>query len=166
MKIVQTIVLFVAMALLSAHAQEPSIQQLLRDFPTTQLVIRTPDARQHRFDVWVATNDRHRAQGLMYVRELPPQAGMLFIYSQPQRVGMWMKNTYIPLDMVFIRADGRIAQIEVNTKPHSLDTVQANEDVIAVLELNAGTAKRLNIRPGALIDKEVLRLTSESRRAS
>lgn len=147
-------------------AAEPTIDQLLGGFPRSQLTIKTPDARAHRFNVWIASNDQHRMQGLMFVRELPPDAGMLFIYEQPQRIGMWMKNTYIPLDMVFIRADGRVAEIVANTTPHSLETVQSKEDVVAVLELNGGTAQKLNIRPGAIIDREALRLGARSRNAS
>jgi len=123
----------------------------LSAFPQSTLQIATPDARVHRFNIWIANNDRLRQQGLMFVKDLPANAGMLFIYAQPHRISMWMKNTFIPLDMLFIRADGRVASIVANTKPHSLDTIQATEDVVAVLELKGGTAAALNIRKGAVV---------------
>jgi uncharacterized membrane protein (UPF0127 family) len=145
-----------ALLAFALHADQPSLEELLGDFPRTQLAISTPDARQHRFDVWVATTDAHRAQGLMFVRELPPDAGMLFVYAKPRTISMWMKSTFIPLDMVFIRADGRVAQVTANTTPQSLKTISSKEEVPAVLELNAGTAQKLGIRAGAIVDTTVL----------
>jgi uncharacterized membrane protein (UPF0127 family) len=148
--------LLLALCALAAPAQQPTIEQLLAEFPRTELSIRTPDARQHRFAVWVAVTEAHRAQGLMFVREMPADAGVLFVYKQPRIISMWMKNTFIPLDMVFIRADGRVAQVVENTTPHSLKSIASKESVLAVLELNAGTAKRLRIAPGAIVDRALL----------
>jgi uncharacterized protein len=122
----------------------------LSDFPQSTLQIATPDARLHRFNIWIAEDDVHREQGLMFIKKLPENAGMLFIYSAPQRIGIWMKNTYIPLDIVFISADGRIANIVPDAKPLSEDTMES-KNVVAVLELNGGTAARLNIRKGAVV---------------
>jgi uncharacterized membrane protein (UPF0127 family) len=140
--------LLIALAL-PAHAD--NVTEPLSAFPRDVLAIATPDARMHRFNVWIADNDRRRQQGLMFVKELPPTQGMLFIYNVSQQVGIWMKNTYIPLDIVFIRGDGRIARITPDAKPHSLATMSSGEPVTAVLELPAGTAKKLNIHPGAIV---------------
>jgi uncharacterized membrane protein (UPF0127 family) len=123
----------------------------LDSFPRSQLKIATPDARVHRFDIWIADTSARREQGLMFVKSLADDAGMLFIYPAPQPIAMWMKNTYIPLDMLFIRADGRVARVTPNTKPHSLETIESGESVLGVLELKAGTAAKMNIRAGALV---------------
>src|SRR3546814_13522615 len=84
----------------------------------------------------------------MYRDHLAADAGMLFVYSQPRRVSMWMKNTLIPLDMLFIAPDGRIESIVKRAVPHSLATISSRGKVRAVLELNGGTVDRLGIRPG------------------
>ncbi len=123
----------------------------LDTFPKSALQIATPDARLHRFNIWLAVDDPHRERGLMFVKELPPNAGMLFVYSSPRHVSMWMKNTLIPLDMLFVHADGRVSSIAANTKPHSLDIIESKDEVIAVLELKGGTAASLNIRKGAML---------------
>ncbi len=122
-----------------------------RIFPRSTLQIATPDARLHTFDSWVAEDDARRARGLMFVRELGDSEGMLFIYPQEHPVAMWMKNTYIPLDMLFVGADGRVAHVVENTEPESLTTIESKVPVLAVVELKAGTAARLKIRPGARV---------------
>lgn len=99
----------------------------------------------YRFDVWLALNDRQRQRGLMFVRELHPMSGMLFVYDEPALYSMWMKNTYLPLDMLFIRGDGSIASIARNAEPRSLRSIEAREPVRYVLELNAGVAADLTI---------------------
>ena len=99
----------------------------------------------HRFTVEVARTPEQQAQGLMYRESLAPDRGMLFPYSPPQVAGFWMKNTLIPLDMIFIRADGTIAMIADNTIPHSLETVSAGEPVAAVLEIAGGRSAELGI---------------------
>jgi uncharacterized membrane protein (UPF0127 family) len=120
-------------------------------FTRSTLQIATPDARLHAFDVWVADNDRRRARGLMYVERLDDDEGMLFVYPQAQPVSMWMKNTKIALDMLFVRGDGRIERVVENTTPLSLETIDSGAPVTAVIELKAGTAAKLKIRPGALV---------------
>lgn len=132
-----------------AHAA--SYKDLLEGFGETTLAIATPDARMHRLHVWVAESPRQRAQGLMWIDDLPPDDGMIFVYGRAQRIAMWMKNTVMPLDMLFIAADGRVAQIVAHTTPYSLDTIASDTDVIAVIELHAGAAERLGIRAGALV---------------
>jgi len=102
----------------------------------------------HLFDVYVARNAEERAQGLMYIRELDEFEGMLFPTRAPAVVNMWMKNTYIPLDMLFIREDGVIGSIAERTTPLSEDTIGSREPVIAVLELRGGFAERHGVRAG------------------
>jgi len=100
------------------------------------------------FTVEIADTEELRERGLMFRQRLPADRGMLFASGEPRTVAMWMKNTYIPLDMLFVRADGTIAYIAENTVPKSLDTIGISEPVLAVLELAAGTVKRLGIRAG------------------
>lgn len=104
------------------------------------------------FSVEVMRTDEERARGLMNRAYLPADRGMLFDFKEPQIASMWMKNTLIPLDMLFIRKDGTIANIAENTEPHSLRTISAIEPVLGVLELNGGTAARLGIAPGDRVD--------------
>lgn len=103
---------------------------------------------EHRFEVEVARTVEEQARGLMHRRELAADAGMLFDYGRPRNVAMWMRNTHVPLDMIFIGADWRITRIVERTVPFSLATVASEGPVRAVLEVNAGTASRLGIRPG------------------
>jgi uncharacterized membrane protein (UPF0127 family) len=102
----------------------------------------------HVFSVEVMRTPEEKAKGLMYRRELPEGRGMLFDFSPEQQVQMWMKNTYIPLDMIFIRADGRILRIAENTTPESEAIIPAGGSVRGVLEVIAGTAKKYGIAPG------------------
>ncbi|WP_051661367.1 DUF192 domain-containing protein [Bosea sp. 117] len=107
------------------------------------------------FTVEIAVTPDERAKGLMYRTELKPDAGMLFDFRADQPVYMWMKNTYIPLDMVFIRSDGHVAAIAENTTPLSTETISSGGPVRAVLELAGGTAKARGIAVG---DRVVHRL--------
>jgi uncharacterized membrane protein (UPF0127 family) len=102
----------------------------------------------HVFAVEMASTPEEQAKGLMYRRELPEGQGMLFDFHHEQPASFWMKNTYIPLDMIFIRADGRILRIAENTVPLSEALVPSGGAVRAVLEVNGGTARKLGIAPG------------------
>ena len=102
----------------------------------------------HRFDIEVATNDQERALGLMFRRSLPENGGMLFLYDRPQSASMWMKNTLIPLDIVFIAPGGRVHRIESNTEPFSTGLISSEGAILGVLELNAGQANRIGLKPG------------------
>jgi uncharacterized protein len=102
----------------------------------------------HVFAVELASTPEEQAKGLMYRRQLPEGQGMLFDFHREQPTSFWMKNTYIPLDMIFIRGDGRILRIAENTVPLSEALVPSGGPVRAVLEVNAGTAKKLGIAPG------------------
>jgi uncharacterized membrane protein (UPF0127 family) len=136
---------------LQALATSPDARQLDRLFDRSTLQIATPDARLHTINVWIADTDARRARGLMFVEQLDDDAGMLFIYPQPQPIAMWMKNTHVPLDMLFVNADGRVHRIVENTQPMSLDTISSDGVVLGVIELKAGSAARLKIRPGARV---------------
>lgn len=138
--------LLVLLPLLLLADAAPSPAQLQR-FPTAALAIETATGR-HDFRVEVASTPPQWEQGLMFRQSLAPDAGMLFDFKAVSPVSMWMKNTFIPLDMVFIDAQGRIINIAERTVPQSLEPVSAAAPARAVLELNAGTASRLAIRPG------------------
>ena len=100
------------------------------------------------FSVEMATTEQEKETGLMYRKELPDGKGMLFDFSPEQQVSMWMKNTYISLDMIFIRADGRILRIAENTEPLSTKIISSGGPVKGVLEVIAGTAQKYGIAPG------------------
>jgi uncharacterized membrane protein (UPF0127 family) len=100
------------------------------------------------FTVEFASTPAQRARGLMFKTRLPEREGMLFDFGRDQEIRMWMKNTLIPLDMIFIQSDGRIRRIEQNAKPESLRPISSNGSARAVLELRAGTSKKYGIAPG------------------
>lgn len=103
------------------------------------------------FFVEVVDTNETRASGLMFREELAPNAGMLFNFKREQPVSFWMKNTLIPLDMFFIKADGRIVNIAKRAVPHSERGIASDEPVLGVLETNAGVADRLGIKPGDIV---------------
>ena len=117
-------------------------------FPQNDLEISDGKKMHEVLRVWLADTPPRQAQGLMFVRSLPDLRGMLFAYPQPKAISMWMKNTYIPLDMVFIDARHRIMQIVEQTTPHSLALIQSHGPAVAVLEIAAGEARRLALRTG------------------
>jgi len=116
------------------------------------LTVTTTSGKQHRFTVEVARTEAQQNQGLMNRQSLAPDRGMIFPYDPPVAASFWMKNTLIPLDIIFIRADGIIARIEANTAPLSLDPVAAGEPVALVLELAGGRSAELGITAGAKVD--------------
>lgn len=107
--------------------------------------------KQHRFNVEVARTAEEQTKGLMFRTSLPPDGGMLFPFPKPKFASFWMKNTFIPLDILFIRADGSVDRIAENTIPESLEPVVSGGEVAAVLELAGGTAARLGIDESARI---------------
>ena len=102
----------------------------------------------HNFDIEVMRTRAELEKGLMFRRQMAPDAGMLFDFGAPQRVAMWMKNTYLPLDMVFIAKDGRVVSVKQNAEPQSERIIGSGGDITGVLELNAGTAKRIDLKVG------------------
>lgn len=119
----------------------------LRDFPRSQLAIQRRGGRDS-FQVWLAETPEQQQQGLMWIRQLPVDYGMLFLLDAPRPMTMWMKNTYISLDMLFLDRTGRITHIVPRTTPESEAIISSNGEVSAVLELAAGEAKRRGISIG------------------
>jgi len=105
----------------------------------------------HELEVEIARTQGQRAQGLMFRKMLAADAGMLFLYDEDREIRMWMKNTFLPLDMFFLAADGRIVRIVERTVPMSKTVISSGEPVRAVLEVNAGTAARLAVKPGDFV---------------
>lgn len=134
-----------------ATAPNVTAGDLDRLFRRSTLQIATPDARLHHFNIWIADDDQRRARGLMFIKQLRADDGMLFIYPEPHAVAMWMKNTYVPLDMLFVATDGRVINVVANTEPQSLKTIESAGPARAVVELPAGTAARLKIAAGAQV---------------
>jgi uncharacterized protein len=124
-----------------------SIGADLQQFPTSELTIISASG-PHRFKVELAETPAQMTQGLMFRKSLAPDAGMLFDYKSPTPATMWMRNTLIPLDMLFVDEQGRIVNIHERAVPQSDDVIAAAEPVRAVIELNGGTAARLGIEPG------------------
>jgi len=114
------------------------------------LTIKAPD-KTHVFTVEVARTPEEQAKGLMFRTSLPENGGMLFPFEKPRFASFWMKNTLIPLDMVFIRADGSVDRIAENTIPENLEPVVSGGEVSAVLELAGGTAAKLGIDESAVV---------------
>lgn len=114
---------------------------------TGTLVLKTSSG-DHSFNIEVMVTDQERALGLMFRRSLPEDGGMLFIYDPPQPATMWMRNTLIPLDIVFISVDGRVHRIESNAEPFSETLIPSDGDVVAVLELNGGEADKIGLKRG------------------
>lgn len=108
-------------------------------------------AGEHRFEVEVAETAQQKSYGLMFRTELGERAGMLFPYGSPQEITMWMRNTYIPLDMIFIRGNGIVHRIERRTEPLSERVIASEGPVTAVLEVAGGVADKLGLKPGDLI---------------
>ncbi|MEJ0037292.1 MAG: DUF192 domain-containing protein [Gammaproteobacteria bacterium] len=133
----------------ACQAQEIDEAHLLEldSFPKAKLDIHS-GKDTHHFDIWIAETPRQQQQGLMFVRDLSAARGMLFVAKEPRVFDMWMRNTYIPLDMVFIGADGRISTIAQNTTPHSLAIVSSKVPVGAILELKGGEAARRALHAG------------------
>lgn len=139
------------LALLLGPVTAIADDELDERFETDVLIIVASRHACYRFDIYLAQTDEQRARGLMFVREMPTTTGMLFVYESERYVSMWMKNTYMPLDMVFARADGSVASVARQTEPLSLRTVASTEPVQYVLELNSGTSRRLHIDESSVL---------------
>jgi uncharacterized membrane protein (UPF0127 family) len=124
----------------------------LASYPRTDLTItQAKPAKVHTFRVWVADTPQRAEQGLMFVNDLPESEGMLFPLDPPRVENMWMKNTYIELDMLFVDTKGRVTKIIAHAQPLSLETLSSDASVRAVLELKGGTANQLGIKVGDLM---------------
>ncbi len=129
-----------------ALALQPA--ERVADFPAGTVVLETSSDRCVRINVRFADTPKRQSQGLMFIEQMDEFEGMYFRYSPPGEINMWMKNTYISLDMVFIRADQRIARIAFNTQPFSETRISSGGPVTGVLELNGGFASRWRLRAG------------------
>lgn len=143
-----SVLLLAAVQAASCQAVQPVAAESSAEIGRLLPVTLVRGAKKHVFRVEIADTPAKQARGLMYRNELPADGGMLFPFSPPQRAVFWMKNTLIPLDMIFIRADGKIARIAANTMPLSLEPVDAGEQVVAVLELAGGAAAAAGIGTG------------------
>ena len=146
MRILSFVVAFVAGLMLSLPPAGSMEQQTL-EIATKKGV--------HVFSVELAVTDEERQKGLMFRKSLPESYGMLFDFKRDQDVSMWMHNTYVSLDMIFIRDDGRIARIAENTEVLSERIIPSGVPVRAVLEVVAGTAKKLGIAPGDRVSHQL-----------
>ncbi len=138
---------------MSAWVAQPTLAQNaapepLSAFPQSLLAIRTQAGKVINFKVWSADTPERDRQGLMFVHEMDEHAGMLFLFPEYRPVTMWMRNTYIPLDMLFMDAHGKIEYIAAHTKPLSTDIIGPPGPEFAVLELNGGACERLGIAVG------------------
>ena len=134
-----------------AAAQAPSVR-----FDKTPLTIES-DGKRHRFTVEIADNDERRTLGLMHRRQMAADAGMLFDFKRDGQVSMWMRNTVLPLDMLFVDRDGIVRKIHQRAVPFSETVISSDAPVRAVLELNGGTASRLGLKPGDRLDHPMFR---------
>lgn len=115
------------------------------------LYVQTSDGPRHMFTVSIADTEEKQAEGLMHWTELAQDAGMLFVFADDAERSFWMKNTLIPLDIIFIRVDGKIHHIHENAIPEDLTSISSQGPVSAVLEINGGLAEKLGIKPGDIV---------------
>lgn len=113
------------------------------------------DGSELRFQVELADTPQERSRGLMFRESLPPRAGMLFVYEQPQRAAFWMKNTLIPLDMIFVDVTGTVTHVHHQAIPGDLTAIEGGTGVFSVLEINGGLARKYGIAPGSVLRHEV-----------
>ncbi|MBB4406070.1 MULTISPECIES: DUF192 domain-containing protein [Agrobacterium tumefaciens complex] len=139
------------MALLFFMLASAAQAQERQAFTSEPLTIETASGKTHNFVAELALDDAQRAQGLMFRKSMPSENGMLFDFGETRAVAMWMRNTLIPLDMLFIGSDGRITHIHENAVPHSEAIISSRGPVKFVLELNGGAAKRSGIKPGDMV---------------
>ena len=133
----------------TAQGQKTAAEQLA-DLPRERIAIETRSARRHLFEAWRANTFAARAQGLMFIKdsEMRPDQAMIFVYEPAQRVSMWMKNTVLSLDMLFVDARGCVVTIHEMAKPGSLATIDSGVPVTLVVELRGGTVQEKGMRVG------------------
>ncbi len=149
MKINDTIRTMAAGLFLICPAYAAVPENLLQDFDQASLIIETSGNHCIVLDIYLANTPQQRARGLMFVRKLGALEGMLFRYAKPSRITMWMKNTYVSLDMVFADAAGTVTGIAAHTEPLSTRRIASPDATTWVLEVNAGFSEQWNIEPGS-----------------
>jgi uncharacterized protein len=145
-------ILFFCLGVISAYADEP---------PKIEPITIVTSQSSNLLRAEIADTDALRERGLMFRHILPPDQAMLFDFGKPRPAAMWMKNTYMSLDMLFVREDGTIAAIAENTVPKSLDTISVQEPVEGVIELAAGTVKKLGIHPNDKVIHRIFKTKEE-----
>jgi uncharacterized membrane protein (UPF0127 family) len=140
--------LTLTLALLAPAAAPGDALLPLSAFPRERIAVETPSARRHLFEAWRADTPEMRAQGLMFVKSLRPEQAMIFVYEPAQRVSMWMKNTLIPLDMLFVDAGGCVIRVHEQARPGDLTSIESGGPVVLVVELAGGTAATLGLARG------------------
>lgn len=130
-----------------AEVREGDVMPLAA-FPRERIVIETRSARRHELDAWRADTPRTQEQGLMFVREMRADQAMIFVYDPPAHVSMWMKNTLLALDMLFVDSHGCVVKVKRDARPGSLATISAGRPVALVVELEGGVATSLGIDTG------------------
>lgn len=143
-----TALAFALLLLAAGPASSVQPSHLMRDFGQATLVLEVGDHRCIRLQGYVAETPEQRAQGLMFVESMPQFTGMLFLFAGEGILSMWMQNTLVPLDMLFLHSDRTIASIETDTVPLSTRRISSGVPVAAVLELNAGFTVRWGVQPG------------------
>ena len=148
-------VTLLALVPLPALAQGSTPTAAQPELSKERLVVTTRDGEPHEFHVEMATKRDQQTVGLMFRTNVPADGGMLFDWGSPRDSQMWMRNTIVPLDMVFINTDGTIRSIAENTIPESLAVIDSRGPVRATLELAGGTTARLNIRVGDTVRQRI-----------
>lgn len=144
------IIVSVSLRSQDSHASKASLEfnHNLKNYNTKLWIINSANQKIAEFFVAIADSDEKKAFGLMEVEALPNKNGMLFPFFKKQVITMWMKNTYIPLDMLFIDEKQMIVSIKTNAAPHSLDIISSEKEAVQVLEINAGLVQKLKIKTG------------------
>jgi uncharacterized protein len=151
--VVMSLVMAASAALPQGSTPEPEgrAPEPLSAFPQDLLAIRTTAGKVINFKIWIADTPRREEQGMMFVREMDEHAGMLFMFPENRPVTMWMKNTYISLDLVFLNAQGKIDYIAANATPRSEKIIGPPTPEYAVLELKGGACERFGIKVGDVV---------------
>jgi len=143
-------------ALTSLHAGQAIgvTAEPLERYPTGTVILkgRHPD---RKFNVWVAATDDRREQGLMYIKSLAKSQGMLFLFDQPDLLTFWMKNTFVPLDIIYVGPDHRVVRVAENAIPQSLTAIPSGGASNAVLEINGGMSRTLGVAPGDTVEYQI-----------
>jgi uncharacterized membrane protein (UPF0127 family) len=147
--------LLLALLLPSLAAAQPGVDRPQPKLRVEPMTIVTRDGTRHALRVEMAVRPEDQTIGMMFRTSMEPDEGMLFDWGQPRESAMWMRNTLIPLDMVFIAADGRIHRIAERAVPQSLATIESRGPVRATLELQGGAAERLNLRVGDRVEHRI-----------
>jgi uncharacterized protein len=151
----RTLLALVAVLPFSAWADSPDPTGPQPELPKEKLVIVTHNGAEHVFNVEMATTEEQQTVGEMFRKNVPPDGGMLFDWGAPRTSDMWMKNTLVSLDMVFINADGKIRSIYEDATPRSLAVIDSRGPVRATLELAAGVTAKLDIRVGDTVKQRI-----------